>query len=55
MDLHHQLIHPCRGQPNNVEGCIVLQSGRTHSLVAKFPYVLLSLAVCEFYAAGEEH
>ena len=26
-----------RGQPNSGEGCIVLQNGLTHSLVAKFP------------------
>ena len=26
-----------RGQPDSGEGCIVLQSGSTHSLVAKFP------------------
>ena len=26
----------CRGQPNNGENCIVLQSGPTRSLVAKF-------------------
>ena len=43
-----------RGQPDSGEGCIMLQSGQTHSLVAKFLHVQSLLAVCEFRAAGEE-
>ena len=43
-----------RGQSNSEESCIVLQSGPTCSLVAKFRSVQLSLGVREFHAAGEE-
>ena len=31
----------CWGQPDSRESCIVLQSGPTHSLVAKFPHCLV--------------
>ena len=43
-----------QGQPNGGEGCIVLESGPTRTLVAKLPQCLL-LEVCEFRAASEEH
>ena len=43
-----------RGQPDSGEGCIVLQSEPTRSLVAKFPHVQSSPAVCKFCAAREE-
>ena len=41
------------GQPDGGERCIVLESGLTHSLIAKLPQHS-SLAVCEFSAASEE-
>ena len=43
-----------RGQPNSGEGCIMLQSGPTCSLLAKFPHIQSSLAVCEFCASVDE-
>ena len=42
------------GQPDSGEGCIVLQSRPTRSLVAKFPHIQSLLAVREFRAAGDE-
>ena len=49
-------VHPCfvEAKPDSGEGCIVSQSGLTHSLIANFPHVQSSLAVYEFRAAGEE-
>ena len=44
-----------QGQPDSGEGCILLQTGPTCSLVAKFPHIQSSLAVHEFRAAEEEH
>ena len=55
MDLHHRFVRIRRGQADNGESCIVLQSGPTHSLVAiSFRSVQSLLAVREFCAAGEE-
>ena len=34
-----------QGQPDSGESCIMLQSGLTRSLLAKFPHVQSSLAV----------